>query len=128
MTILDDLLAQVKDSEFDEQVQQICNQISEEETPKAAHADILPKGPNIFLSVEVEPKVIGIPTFVCLEREYKESYIITMWMKREDQNTEEGTIEMPTRRVKIFPVNLENAKVRDILTKFAEVIQYTKGR
>ena len=74
MSILNDLLVLLEKSELDEQVKRICDQIMAEESPKFIEIKDQPEGPNVFLAIECNDK--NNVRFLCLEREYKEKYII----------------------------------------------------
>ena len=116
MSILSDLLEEIKISEFDEQVKIICDKIMEEESPKSKNQnqDAIPKRPNIFLAVEYESNSYKI-CYLCLEREFKEEYIVSAW-----------EIGINLKRVKTWGV-LDNNKPEKIIKYFAEILKYVRG-
>jgi len=87
MKIIDDLLEKVKEMPFDSQVKFICDKIQEQEDSVVEDKEIKPKGPNIFLSVQVPGITNKDICFLCLERESSQKYIVSMWSKQKDRNT-----------------------------------------
>jgi len=87
MNLIDNLLEKVKDLPFDDQVKIICDKIQEEEDLKIIDKDLKPKGPNIFLSLQVPGITEKDICFLCLEREASQKYIISIWTKQKDRNT-----------------------------------------
>jgi len=115
MPILNELLQQLSKSELDEQVKRICDQIMIEETPKFTVPNDQPVGPNIFLAIQFNEE-IGI-NFLCLERESKETYIISLWSKKKTNEQ--------IKRKKVWEVT-EN-KAEKILKFYAETLKYVRG-
>jgi len=118
MPILKELLELVSKSELDEQVKQICDQIMVEEKSKFAHPDDEPKGPNIFLSIEFPDK--KYISYLCLERESKEKYIISVWSKL---YTNKNIDSMKRKRV----WEVVEVKAEKILKFYAETLKYVRG-
>ena len=118
MSILNELLAKVASAELDEQVKQLCDVIFEEEKDNIQNMDDLPKGPNIFLCLEVPGRKQGEVAFVALEREAKEQYITSIWVKG-------GPPSKPARRIKA--TELKEVKAEKILLHFAETYKHMKG-
>jgi len=93
-TLFESILDEVKTKSSDicTQVKMICDKIKEEENPEPVvmfvnkegenqGIDITPTGPNIFLALPVPGLTTRDITFLCLERELKESFIISIWTK-----------------------------------------------
>lgn len=123
MSILNELLEKVASAELDEQVKQLCDVIFEEEKDnikKLDKLDDLPKGPNIFLCLAVPGRSQGETAFVALEREAKEQYIISIWVKGPP-----SSVDKPARRIKA--VELKEEKAEKILLHFAETYKHMKG-
>jgi hypothetical protein len=120
MTILNELLSSLEKSELDEQLKQICDQIMKEENPKLSSKGLLyqPKGPNIFLSIECNDRTNN--NFLCLERESKEKYIISLWSKKNILSNPETL-----KRKKVWEV--PHTKSEKILKFYAETLKYVKG-
>ena len=112
---LDELVTQVPKAELDEKVKRICDEIMKEETTKfkCSGSDI-PKGPNIFLAIELWKKE-GTTRyeFLCLEREFKEKFIVSL------------VSCPPLRRERVWEINENNEK--KILQFYATTLKYIKG-
>jgi hypothetical protein len=87
MKPIEELLDSTQKLPFDEQVKFICDKIQEDEDLKIIDKDFKPKGPNIFLSVQVPGITANDICFICLERERKENFIISIWTKQKDRNS-----------------------------------------
>ena len=115
MTVLNELLEQVSKSELDEQVKRICDQIMIEERPKFTAPTEEPTGPNIFLAIQFDnQKSIS---FLCLERESKEAYIVSIWSKKR--------INEQIKRKKVWLDTYDKAE--KILKFYAETLKFVKG-
>ena len=119
MTLLEEILSEIKDLSVDEQVKQICDTIADEEEANIEHPELLPTGPNIFLALEVPSRVKTENTlaFVTLEREAPEVYIIRVWESR-----------MSASSLKI--VSSEDVKFGDpkrIIQSYAKKVKFMKG-
>jgi len=116
MTILDELLKNIEKSSIDEQVKIICDQIMEEETPKISHYNDKPEGSNIFLTVEFIDKQ-NYASFLCLERESKETYILSVWSKKNSNDT--------IKRKNVWIVDVFEPK--KIIKFYAEKLKFLRG-
>lgn len=113
---LDTLMKDVSKSNFDEQMKKLCDKIMDEERPKFADPDWEPRGPNMFLAIQVPDELNH--SFLCLEREMKEVYIISLMNKPKNKFTN-------LKRRRVWEVNED--KPEKILKFFAETLQYVKG-
>ena len=126
MTILNELLKEIKDTDLTQQVRMICDQIFEEEKHKMKYPQLAPQGPRIFLTLEVpgrNEKEIG---FVSLEREDHEVYVVrycTLEKYRIDKENIENTVPPRIRKVWVIDEN----KSEKILTKFAKTVKMLIG-
>lgn len=125
MSILDDLLKDVESSELDEKIKKTCDKIMIEEAPKFKYSHLQPKGPNILLSIEYEITNKKV-NFLCLEREMKEKYIISIWSANLDPRKELQGETIYPKRIKVFDISNET-KFDKILKSYAEVMKYLKG-
>ena len=117
MPILSELLQMVSKSQLDEQVKQISDQIMAEERPKFKNPTNEPVGSNIFLAIEYEDK--GNISFLCLERESKENYIVTSWSKFRDSAIS------AMKRKRVWETNFDKAE--KLLKFYAETLKYVRG-
>ena len=116
MTILEEIISKFPNSELDEKVKIICDQIMTEETPKFTNPEDRPEGSNIVLAVQVNDK--KNISFLCLERETKKSYIVSLWSKK---NTTADTM----KRKKVWEV--VEVKAEKIIKFYAETLKYVRG-
>jgi hypothetical protein len=113
-TILTELLEQTSKSALDEQLKIVCDQIMIEEKPKFINTFDIPTGPNIFLAIQYQDG--SNISFLCLEREEKEKYIVSVWSKKRTE---------PIKRKKVWDVH--EHKSEKILKYYAEKLKYVKG-
>lgn len=116
MTVLNDLLEQVSKSELDEQIKQICDQIMVEETKNFVHPFDKPEGSNMFLAVEFKDPKNSV-SYLCLEREAKEKYIVSLWAKKKQTDI--------MKRKQVWEVI--EAKTEKILKFYASTLKYVRG-
>jgi hypothetical protein len=125
MSILTELLKEIKDTDMTTQVRIICDQISAEESPFFEYPQLAPTGPRVFLTLEVpgrNNKEIG---FLTLEREDLQVYsaIYSTLEKHRIQEPIENTIAPRRRKVWIIDEN----SAEKILTRFAQKLKMLKG-
>jgi hypothetical protein len=116
-TTLTEILKQVEKSTVDEQIKKICDQIMTEERPKFLNPESEPKGPNIFLAIQCNKEGSKNVSFVTLEREMKEKYIITFM-------TAPISKKNNLKRRKVWDVT--ESKPEKVLKYFSEVLNFTK--
>ena len=125
MGILKDLLSELKDTDLTQQVRVICDEIIKEESSLIKYPELNPKGPRVFLSLDVpgrNDKEIG---FLTLEREDAESYIAIYSTLEKVRISEDIETMIPPRRRKVWVIN-EN-KAEKILTQFAKKLKMLRG-
>jgi len=122
MSILDEILSQVKKLDSDEQLRIICDEITKEEI------DIIdeyegPSGANVFLSLPIiMPEKFDsskYESYICLEREAAGAFIISHW------NCIKNSTTQTPKRVKAWDV--KHDKPKKILKEFAERLSFLKG-
>ena len=126
MGIWQSLLKEIKDTDLTQQVRVICDKIYEEEKHKMSYPDLAPKGPRIFLTLEVPGKNDKEIGFVSLEREDIEVYVVrysTLEKYRIDEKNIEKTV--PPRIKKVWVID-EN-KSEKIVMKFAKIVKMLIG-
>lgn len=125
MTVINDILKEMKTTDLTQQVREFCDIIMNEEKGKFKFPELLPKGPNVFLSLEVpgrSEKEIG---FLTLEREGEEDYLIVYHTLETYRITTDPENMIPPRRRKVWSVS-EN-KAEKILTHFAKTVKLLRG-
>jgi GTPase Era involved in 16S rRNA processing len=90
----------------------------EEEKPKFKYKDYIPVGPNIFLAIETvdENNII----YVCLEREFKEKYIVSIWSKEKNNLKSirrKKAIEVPTEETAEKILGFYGKQLKHLITK-----------
>jgi len=88
MSILDELLKSVETLPLDEQMKKVCLEIFKEEKKNIIDISDIPTGPNIFLAVQVPGIINKDICFICLERVSRGEYIVTLWAKQAETDTE----------------------------------------
>jgi hypothetical protein len=125
MTVINDILKEMKTTDLTQQVRQFCDIITKEEREKFKNPELLPRGANVFLSIEVpgrSDKEIG---FLTLEREGEEDYLIVYHTLEKYRVSSDPENMIPPRRRKVWAVN-EN-KAEKILTQFAKTVKLLRG-
>lgn len=118
MSILNDLLNELRSDDSDETLKKFCDKIYEEEKKKYInHPEFLPTGPNVFLALEC-PEDFQRYNFICLEREEKNKFIVSHWAVT--KNTEVA------KRIRVWDCRgLPNNKIVDM---FLEKYNFLRGK
>jgi len=116
MTILSDLLNEMKSNDEDEILRKICDKISEQEL-KGLHSTFLPVGPNVFLALEC-PGDFQRYNFLCIEREEKNTFIISHWTRLKKESA-------VTKRSKVW--ECKGMLNREIVEMYLEKLKFLRG-
>lgn len=122
MTILQTLISELKTDDKTQQLKMLCDEIQAEEMTNIGNPDILPKGPNIFLSLEVpgrNDKEIG---FLTLEREAPKMYI-TVFSTIKSSYLENKEIAPKRQRV----WTIADVRPEKILTSYGKTYKFLRG-
>ena len=122
MTILEQMIAELKTDNKLEQIMDLCSKIQEEERKNIVHPEKLPVGPNIFLSIEIPGQTKRQIDYVTLEREDEDTWIIVLYSILRKHYT---ISDQNPKRQKAFVIN-DHRPVK-ILTAFAKKVKYLKG-
>jgi hypothetical protein len=120
MKILDELISQLTTDDFTEQVRELCDMISEEEKLSEEKLKIAPKGPNIFLTVEVPKQTSEDISFLTLERVLQNEYIARLWTKM-------GKLLTPRPLLVQRVWNIREDKPKKVLVEFAKIVKFLRG-
>jgi hypothetical protein len=127
MGLLDVILKKIIDpnESITNQVQVICDQIKDEEQEKIQYPELMPKGPRVFLSLEVPGRYDKEIGFLTLEREDEETYVI-VYLTLEKYKIKEKIedTDSPKRR-KVWVVSENTAE--KIIRKFATTLKVIRG-
>jgi hypothetical protein len=122
MTILTELLRDLKNKDDVEQIRTICDQIKDEESKNIKHSALMPKGPNIFLCLEVPGRTQKEYAFLTLEREPTQEYVARLWsvdIKRANETP-------PPLRVS-WAEQIKEDKPKRVLMEYARLYKFYKG-
>ena len=121
MEILKQLLDNIvtPNADLTQQITEICDKITEEESSKVNYPELLPQGSNVFLSLEISGRYNTEIGFITLEREDVEKYIVVYHTLEKSRIDKENPIS--PRRRKVWEIN--EHKANKILIKFATILK-----
>lgn len=128
MGILDDVISEFKTDNMIIQLRELCSKIAQEERENNKHASRLPRGPNVFLALEIPPLKDGEISYLSLERDMSlegeggTDWLIFVWtmnVKLYHSDTK------GLKRVKAYKIEGRSAK--KILTQFAKKVKFYRG-
>lgn len=125
MSILQELLNTIKSDDLAEQVKTICDQIFKEEEKHIAHKDLLPKGANIFLSLEVPARIQNEIAFLTLQREGPKEFIIILHTVNKIDYTKKKLDELSYKKAKVWEIAED--KPEKILAAYARQYKFSRG-
>lgn len=122
MTIIDEIMQSIPSSTATEKILEICRHIQTEEHPKTEHPGKLPKGPNIFLSLEVPGRRSHEISYISLEREEEFNYlaIYRTTLIKDYQNADKHP-----KRVNVREIRYGDPK--KVITEFAKIVKMLRG-
>lgn len=127
MGILQKLLKEIKTDDKLEIVRELCDKIFDQEKDNIEHMTILPKGPNIFLTLEVPGRIKGEIAFLSLERESEDLYIAVLFVtsKKELQKAGKQDEAPSIKRQRVWEIN--DHRPEQILTEYAKRYKFLRG-
>jgi hypothetical protein len=120
VTILKQILDEIKTDDETQKIRQLCDQIQKEET-QGKEDKLAPKGPNIFVSLEVLGRTVKEVSFLTLEREVNSKYIVALYTILKSKILDDGAL----KKVKVW--DIEDKRPEKILTFYAKQFKYLKG-
>ena len=127
MPILEELLKEIKSDSNDEKVKILCDKIFEEEKVNIYHHSVIPKGPNVFLALEVPGRISSEVAFVVLERETSSQFIIALWTINKSHIREFKLNDDPLSLKRQRAEEIKEHQPEKILREYAKFIKYMKG-
>jgi hypothetical protein len=124
--ILDQLLKEIPESDVIVQVREICSKIWEEEKRNIKHPKALPEGANVFLALEVPPRSKGEISYVSLERDPLEEFIVVYYSVRISDYTR-GPHEITIIPKRIKTHTIREVKAKKIMADFAKRVKFYRG-
>jgi hypothetical protein len=125
MTVLEELLSQIKSSDLIEKIKTICDKIYQEEKGKIIHPSVMPNGPNIFLSLEVPGRMQNEIAFLTLERELETQFIVVLYSINKIDFAKKKIDEISYKKAKVWEVKEE--KPEKILAFYARQYSFLRG-
>ena len=124
VTILRELIEKMKEDKKDDlqQITELCDRIKKEEEESITHHDHLPKGPNIFLALEVPGRTVKEVAYLTLERESEDLYLAVLYTIPITQ-TRKPDASVKKQRV----WEIEDHRPEKILTEYAKQFKYLRG-
>lgn len=126
MAILREILVKLKEHPLTQQVRTLCSLILEEEGKGMPFLEYGPKGPNIFLCLEIPGHTTKHIGFLTLEREEEELYLAVFWtiersmiIPGDPENT------LPARKRKVWEI--KDHRAEKILTEYAMRFKQLRG-
>lgn len=110
-----------------EKIRTLCDRIFEEEKSTIKHMTIMPKGPNIFLTLEVPGRIKGEIAFLSLERESEDIYLAVLFVtdKKELQKAIRQKEDPSIKRQRVWEIN--DHRPEQILTQYAKRYKFLRG-
>lgn len=122
MGILEEVIKELGTSELDQQVRELSDIITQEERGGKEYDG--PDGPNVFLSLNaIDSK--KQKTYVTLEREGPEKYIVAEWT-RFVKRKEDEVVLGPLKRIQVTEV--KEQKANKIVKEFASKLIFVQGK
>jgi len=119
MGILEELMDEIDSEEVSQQLRELCDKVFDEESKHIEHLTDLPKGPNIFIALEVPGRTRDEVAFLSLDRELPENYIIVLWTKRKKLT------DAALRKTKTWEIN--ESKTDRIFKEYIRLVKFMKG-
>lgn len=126
MTILSEILKEIKSDDSLEKIRILCDQIFEEEKENIKHLSILPKGPNIFLCLEVPGRIKDEIAFLALERESENLYLAVLFVtSKKEFKKAAANEEYSMKRQRVWQIS--DHRPEKILTEYAKRYKFLRG-
>lgn len=122
MTIIQQLLSEIKTDDVLEKIRCLCDDIQKEEIPNITNLRHLPSGPNIFLALEVPGRNTKEIAFLTLERESADLYFAVLYTLSNSQ------LQKPDAGLKKQKVwEIDDHRPEKILTSYAKTYKHLRG-
>ena len=127
MSILRDLITNMKTSDLVEQMRILTERVLEEESPNMEYIEQRPQGANIFLALQVPGTTKQEVGFLCLERENEDLWLVSFWTipKRQLDKSIDEDQRAFVRKRRIHEI--KDHRPEKILTKYAKQFKFYHG-
>lgn len=122
MSILTQILSEIKTDDVTEKIRSLCDQIQHEENISEKYESKLPRGPNIFLALEVPGRHTKEIGFLTLERESADCYLLVFSTISKLQIRDEFK---SCKRRRVWQI--DEFKPEKILTELAKKYKFLRG-
>lgn len=127
MSILQSLINEMETDDLTQQVAELCDKIKSEEIEDMEYIKFGPKGPNIFLCLELPGKTNRDIGFLTLERESEDLYLVVFWNTPIKQIDLESDPMETTRPRKLKVHEVQDHRPEKILTHYAKWYKFYRG-
>ena len=125
MGILNKILKEIVSDDNLAKVRQVCDQIADEENGNINHAQILPKGPNLFLVLEVPGRIKEEIAFLGLERESENLWLSVLFTTTKKEFEFREKISPSMKRQRVWQISDHRPEM--ILTEYAKRYKFLRG-
>jgi len=123
--ILRELLKEIKTDDNLEKVRTICDDIIEEEKGSIQHHQILPKGPNLFLVLEVPGRIKDEIAFLALERESEELWLSVLFVTTVKEFSFREKTPPSMKRQRVWEI--KDHRPEKVITEYAKRYKFLRG-
>lgn len=125
MGVLRQLLSELKDDSNAEQVRQLCDQIIQEEQNSFQYPQTLPKGPNLFLVLEVPGRIKDEIAYLALERESEDLWLNVLFTTTKKEFAMREKKAPSLKRTRTWEI--KDSRPEKVLTDFAKRYKFLRG-
>lgn len=129
MSILRDLISNMKTNDLVEQIRILCDQILEQESKDMKYIDYRPQGANIFLCLQIPGSTKKDIGFLALERDNEDLWLASFWSISEtllmETLNKDATISSSPRKKKVHEI--KDHRPEKILTEYAKLFKFYHG-
>ena len=125
MGVLRDLLKELKGDTNLEKMRQMCDRIANEERENIKHVHILPKGPNLFVVLEVPGRIKEEIAYLALERESEDVWLSVLFTTTVKEFTFRDRTPPSIKRQRVWEIN--DSRPEAILTEYAKRYKFLRG-
>ena len=127
MSILTDLISEMKTDDLTQRVRELCDKITAEEVSEMEYIKFGPRGPNIFLCLQVPGRTNRDVGFLTLERESEDLYMAVFWNIQKNKIPLDAIPEEADRPRKMKVHEIQDHRADKILTHYAKWYKFYKG-
>jgi hypothetical protein len=126
LAILREIIVKLKDHPLTQQVRTLCELILEEEVKDMPFLEYGPKGPNIFLCLQIPGHTTKHVGYLTLEREEEELYLVVSWsIEKSKIIPDDPENTQPCRKRKVWEI--KDHRAEKILTEYAKRFKLLRG-